>query len=377
MKGKIIFSTAREYISKAKKLAVKNSPTILMIAGSVGVVAGVVLAIKAGMDTEKKLEEPKKDLEKVHSKKEKAGDEPIEETLESGEVITYYYKKEDYYKDLTRAYINIGRAYAKLYAPAIATTALSLLMIFKGHSILNKRYTSAAIGFATMSNAYDQYRRNVIENEGEEADEKYRFGIKAVDEEIPVFDKDGNPKLDKNGKQKTIKNTKYVSTNTKFDFRTILFDPSTSIFYSDPICSTKEEEFAKIEHNISVINNAQQTANNRMRARAKNPRSGGIGFFYYDEMAELLGITLPDKIKLVAHDIIWRYDPRLDPNEPDYYDPNFKRPDDWGDNCVNFGLRDPNVPGYKDRLKFMNGLEDGILIYMNYAGVTHSLYNLT
>ena len=356
----IIFTTARRFVGKVNNGVRKHSPTILLIAGGVGVIAGVVLAVKAGKESEAKTQKEKEELEVVHGMKEKISEEETVEVLENGESMTYVYTKMDYARDLTHAYGNLILAYAKVYGPAALTTLFSLFLIFTSHRILNNRYMMTSAGLAAMSKAYDAYRKNVIDAEGMEADQRYRFGIKAVDEEKPLLDKDGNPKLDKNGNPKKIKNTYDILAYDVIDPRSVLWDETTAPSRFD---NKSISEYERFLNNKNVILNAQASANNILKARASDPLYDGIGFIYLNEVLAKLGLKPVDIGWLVG----WRYDPRLDITS-EKFDPSVKWPDDWGNNCVDFGLENPSIPGYDGRQRFLAGHEEAILLYMNYDG---------
>ena len=63
MKAKnIIMNSAKKAIATVSNGVSKHSPTILIIAGGVGVIAGVVLAIKAGKDADAKTQKAREEL---------------------------------------------------------------------------------------------------------------------------------------------------------------------------------------------------------------------------------------------------------------------------------------------------------------------------
>lgn len=358
--GKIILSTVKSYVGKASRTLSKNSPTILLVAGSVGVVAGVVLAVKAGKESDTKTQKEREDLEVVHGMKDKVTDETTTvENGDTGETAIQTYTKIDYMRDLTHAYGNLIFAYAKVYGPAALTTLFSLFLIFSSHRILNNRFKMAYAGLAAMTKAYDAYRQNVIDAEGLEADQRYRFGIKAVEEDKPLFDKDGNPKLDKNGNPKSVKDRYDILTDPCTDPRSVLWDETTSNKFD---FSTNDLE--RTDANNATIRNALIAANNKLKIRAKNPLYNGIGYITLNEVREMLGMKPVD----VGFFVGWLYDPRFDV-ESDKFDVYAKVPDDWGDNRVDFGLDNPSLPGYEGRLRFMAGHEEAVMLYMNYDGI--------
>ena len=352
--AKIIADTTKKVISSVSTKVSKNSPTILIVAGAVGVVAGTILAVKAGKESDEKTKKAKEDLDIVHQYKDKVTEEPVE-----GEEVQY--TKNDYVKDLAKAYRNLIFAYAKVYGPAALTTIFSLFLIFSSHKILNGRYVTTYASLATMTKAYDAYRKNVIEDQGFEADERYRFGIKTIEEEKPALDKEGNPKLDKNRNPKTVKEKHDILPDEIIDPRSFLWDEVTAAHVYD---NTSSDDYIRWKTNVSTVQQAQEASNNIMHARAKDPRNNGIGFIYLNEVLDKLGLKRVDIGQIVG----WLYDPRLDMTN-EKYDPYYQKPEDWGDNRVDFALENSDIPGYEDRQRFLSGHEDAILLYMNYDGI--------
>lgn len=359
--GNIIFDTTKKVISRVNNTMSKHSPTILLTAGAVGVVTGVVLAIKAGKEADVKTQGVRDEFVKVHEAKAKVSDEP--KTImdgETGEESICAYTKIDYAKDLSKAYTRLIFAYARVYGPAMLTTLFSLFLIFTSHQILTKRYALTYAGLATMTKAYDSYRKNVIEAEGLEADERYRFGIKTVTEEKPLLDKDGNPKLDKNGNPKSVKEVYDILPEKIVDPRSVLWDEVTAAGFFD---NNSSDELIRWRNNVNKVIAAQTAANNILQNRANDPRFNGIGFIYLNEVLNMLGMKPIDIGQIVG----WRYDPRLDISSKKF-DPYYVKPVDWGDNFVDFGLENEKLPGYELRRKFLSGHEDAVLLYMNYDG---------
>ena len=369
---KIIFDTTRKVVGKVTNSISRHSPAILLVAGAVGVVGGVILAVKAGKESDTKTQQAKEELDIVHQYKSKIT-EAVEVVTdgESGEEKRFVYSRMDYAKDLTHAYANLIFAYIKLYGPAALTTAFSLFLMFTSHRILTKRYALTYASLATMTKAYDSYRKNVIAAEGFAADERYRLGIKAVEEEKPLLDKDGNPKLDKNGEPKKIRERYDIIGQELIDPRSVLWDSVTAHGRFDDISS---DEYIRWKNNVNTVLAAQSAANNILKARAKDPRNDGIGYIYLNEVLNQLGMKPIDIGQIVG----WRYDPRLDMSE-DKYDPYFDTEENrknWGDNKVDFAIEDPTVPGYKERQRFKNGDEEAIVLFMNYDGVINDKIGL-
>ena len=94
---KIIMDTTRKVVGKVTNSVSKHSPTILIIAGAVGVVGGVVLAIKAGKESDAKTRQAREELDIVHQYKSKITEEAeIVSDGETGEEKRFVYSRMDY-----------------------------------------------------------------------------------------------------------------------------------------------------------------------------------------------------------------------------------------------------------------------------------------
>lgn len=121
-------------LNHSMKFVKKNASTILTVAGSAGVVATAVLAVKATPKAIRVLEE---------AKEEKQEDLTV---LEKVQIA--------------------GPA----YIPAIITGAATIACIF-GANILNQRQQAALMSaYALLDNSYKEYKAKVIELYGEETD---------------------------------------------------------------------------------------------------------------------------------------------------------------------------------------------------------------
>ncbi len=116
----------------------------------------------------------------------------------------------DYRRALIKAYLQAGFKLGKLYAPVAAAELASLGLMSLGYGQLNSRYISTLATCSMLEREYSRYRKNVIENLGDDIDQQFRFGLKNKEIEIPDLDGEGKQKLDKNGKPKTVKTMEKV-----------------------------------------------------------------------------------------------------------------------------------------------------------------------
>lgn len=133
-----------------------KSPTLLFAAGVTGVVATVVLASRATLKLDRLLDT---------WEKEKLELEPVADK-----------------KDMLFFYARSAKELAVLYAPAIAVGAASVGCLTGAHNILSQRNVALTAAYAGMEGAFADYRKRVIDAEGDEADLKYRFGSQTVSE---------------------------------------------------------------------------------------------------------------------------------------------------------------------------------------------------
>lgn len=158
----------------------KNSPTILVVTGVVGVVASTVLACKATPKATKIVEEHKKTMEEVRKAPE---DNPEN------------YTKEDQQKDTILVYTQTALKLVKVYAPAITIGTASIISILASHGIMKQRNAAISAAFSLAEKSFDQYRERVIERFGKDVDKQLKYNLKAVEIEETVKDEKGKEKV--------------------------------------------------------------------------------------------------------------------------------------------------------------------------------------
>jgi hypothetical protein len=138
----------------------KHSPTLLLIGGSVGIVATAVLTARATLKLEQTLSEIESDIDLVRTAHNagRIADADLDKTL--------LYTKAAGYVKLTR-----------LYGPAIVTGAASIAAMAGGHRILIKRNAALAAAYAGLEAAYEEYRERVRKEFGEAKDLEFKRGI--------------------------------------------------------------------------------------------------------------------------------------------------------------------------------------------------------
>jgi hypothetical protein len=311
-----------EFINKLSRTACKvgfklkkHSPEILAVAGTIGVVAGTVMACKATTKVDAILTETKKHVTEVQG------------VLENPELQKKYVEKygeeftpEDCKKEITVVYTKTGMELAKLYAPAAAVIGLSLAAMLKSNGILRNRYLATSAAYATISQGFKDYRGRVVDRFGEELDKELRYNLKAKEIETKI--------IDENGDETTVKEV----VNVMDDPARIM--ASTYARFFDEYCAGWDK---CAEYNLVFLKQQEQWANDKLKAQ---------GYLYLNEVYEALGIPKTKQGQIVG----WVYD-EVHP---------------VGDNYVDFGLTDIYNEGVRD---FVNGRESRILLDFNVDGI--------
>ncbi|MBR2248791.1 MAG: hypothetical protein IJ880_17555 [Bacilli bacterium] len=159
------FSVIKAALYTAKNWTVKHSPEILLgtsIAAGVGAtVTGCIAMTKMEAINQRHRET----LDILHGK--------ADDAIQDGEQIVTYKETPEYKKEITKEYGRYGIDIAKTWAPCVGLTLLSGTCALASFKIVNKRLIIAETAFASVSQAFEKYRDNVIEDQGEEKDQYY------------------------------------------------------------------------------------------------------------------------------------------------------------------------------------------------------------
>ena len=276
-KTAIVNNATRAFHKVAFKFK-KHSPEILVVTGTIGVIASTVMICNATTKAQTILEKTKTTIDDIH----KVSDDP---------GLGGKYTKEDAKKDLTIVYAQTAVEFVKLYALPVALGAASVSCIFASHNIMRKRNVALAAAYATVDRSFKDYRGRVIDRFGEALDKELKYGIKAQEIEETV--------VDENGEEKVVKKTvNVIDPNMHSDY---------ARFFDDG-CKGWEKNS---EYNLMFLKGVQNWANERLKSR---------GHLYLNEVYEELGIPLTR----AGHEVGWVYDE--------------KNP--VGDNFVDFGIYD-------------------------------------
>lgn len=237
MKNKTeIMKSVNGVASKTVMKLKKHSPEILVVAGIAGTVVSAVLACKATTKVAEILDETKGTLDTIH------------EGMETGAINGQEYTTEDGKKDTVVVYAQTGMKLAKLYAPAIILSTLSITSILASNNILRKRNVALGAAYAAIDKSFKEYRGRVIERFGEQVDTELKYGIKAKKfEEIEV-----DPET---GKEKKVKKTVMVADpNLQSDYA-VYFDSKSRNYETNP------------DYNRMFLKAQQAFANDKLQTR--------------------------------------------------------------------------------------------------------------
>lgn len=225
----------------------KHSPEILTVSGIVLGVAATVHAAMASRNVN--------DIQAVHQHN-------IEAIQANREIVVKHpdegleYTENEAASDTKVVYYQTFAAYAKLYAPTVILTGLSIACILSAHHILDSRYTAAAAAFSAVSSKFKDYRGRVVEAYGEAKDREFMNGIRTITET--------------NAKGKVVKEEKVRDKDVVLSDTERFFDEFSPLWDSyNP------------EMNVAQLRTVIQRANDELDIR---------GHLFLNEVYDMLGI---------------------------------------------------------------------------------------
>ena len=300
-----VSTSAAKFAGKAEFTIKKNSPEILLGAGIVGFVGTIVLACRATCRADEVLEFHRRKIKDINDAKEIADADP------EGEMS---YDVEIYRQDKAIRYLKTTGSLAKLYAPTVAVGTLSLACILTSRNIMQKRYLGVVAAYNGLSAAFEEYRKRVRDEYGEGLDRHFRYGT--TYEELPVYDENGKKTKEKEQVEKT--DTEMVMPT---DDSCRFFDSSNPNWDKNPTFS------------MMWLRGQQNILNDILHTR---------GHVFLNEVYDALGFPHTPQGAVLG----WI--------------------DGEGDNCIDFGLYDPNKENVR---RFVNGVDNVIMLEFNHDGV--------
>lgn len=301
MKFKTISNALTSRVGRQALIVQKHSPKILFAVGVIGVAATVVLACKATLKLEGVLDDAQKDLDKAKEAKALRRED---------------YSDHDYAKDVSLIHIRTGLGIAKLYGPSVVVGFAAVGALVGSHAILSKRNVALTAAYASLEKAFNEYRRRVVTELGEEKERELRF-TSSIKERTEV---------DENGNEiKVIERT---------------FDPNAVSPYGRIFDQLSKNWSSTPEYNLLFLRAQQNFFNDLLQSR---------GHVFLNEVYDALDIERSQAGAVVGW-VLGR-----------------------GDNYIDFHIYD--VTGHYVRRDLINGNEPGILLDFNVAGVIFDVLN--
>lgn len=236
----------------------KHSPTIMFAGGVAGVLATVVLASRATLKLNDVLEQHEENVQKAKV----ALDVATEENP---------YDQSDYKTDMAKIYGKTIYDIVKLYAPAFAIGAISILSLTGSHIVLTRRNLSAIAAYTAMEKSFREYRERVVSKYGVDADTELRY---AMEEHEIVEEGENGPET------KTVLRPTPAGANGYAR----MFDETTSTSWQ-----------RAMGYNQNTVANVTMWANEKLRAQ---------GYLFLNDLWEMLGMERTPEGQLVG----WIYD---------------------------------------------------------------------
>lgn len=287
-----------KFLTKVGQKLKANAPEILVGVGIGGVIVSTVMACKASKNVDEIKEEHDISVKAIHERKTVG-------LSDATSGVPTEYTEAMARKDLTKTYLTTAGKIIKLYLPSAAVMTLSIGCIMGSHKILNKRNAALAAAYTSLDSCYKDYRANVIDKYGEDADKEMAHGIKANKET-----EDG---------EKTYKATEKTKTHEGYS---ALFDEMNP-FWED-----------NAEINKMFLTNQEQYVNDLLDSRKT--------VVFLNEVLDALGFDRVPQGQVIG----WKYDE----NQV---------------HKIDFGMYNIKNQSKKD---FLNGIEKSILLEFNVDG---------
>lgn len=222
----------------------KHAPEILVGTGILSAVGATGCAINSTLHAQEVIDEHNRLMAKIDQATRLVQNEP-----DSGLVYTENNRE----ADRQDVYQHTVLMYARLYAPTIILTGVSVACILAGFNILQKRYAATAAAFGTLLTQFNAYRDRVRERYGEDEERDIYHDVV----ETTVTDDQG----------KEITERKATVDITDFQF---YFDEFSPIWSSDDP-----------RMNVEQLRSAIDRANNQLEQE---------GHLFLNDLRRMLGL---------------------------------------------------------------------------------------
>lgn len=150
--------------------AKKHSPEILTAVGIISGVAATATAVYSTMHCEEVLDRHQDKMRQI-AKARYVADNDTD--------ITYTKDSEE--SDKRLVFTQTAIDFAKLYAPTVLLTGLSITCILSAHNIMSKRNAAVVAAFTALNEKFNNYRDKVRDEYGEEVDNRFYRNTEAVE----------------------------------------------------------------------------------------------------------------------------------------------------------------------------------------------------
>lgn len=265
MNSSNIISTIGQLANKAVFGIKKNSPTILVVTGIVGMVVTTVKACKATTKANEIIAKGK-------SEKEAADGLFAEEKNKKNPEYT----ETDYKNDISKVNGRTAIGVAKTYLPTVGIGVASIFCILASNHILRGRNAALAAAYVAVDKGFKNYRKRVVAKYGENVDKELKYGLKTEEIVSTTIDDDGNEQTD-------VKTVTTADLDEWSDYARYFDSPHCDAWTSDH------------EYNISFIKMQQAAANQVLMVK---------GYLFLNEVYRMLGIPESKAGQVVG----WIYD---------------------------------------------------------------------
>lgn len=169
----------KTFALRAVRTTIQHTPEILMALGTIGVVGGTAITVKQTMKLDGELQGFNDAQEDLKRHKDAFPDEKA------------------YKKELMMIKIGAAKRVVRILAPGIVPVAAGVVCYFSAFGIIKKANGVLALNIAAANKAFEEYRARVIEDQGEDKDKEYLYGLKKEQLEIETVDENGKTKKEK------------------------------------------------------------------------------------------------------------------------------------------------------------------------------------
>lgn len=132
-----------------------SSPTLLVVAGVVGLGASAVMAAKATRRID-----------------------PVLDAHHKSRVEIGYVGTREQQRKIARLYMDTGWELTKIYGPAVFVGATSAISVLGGHKILRGRQLATMAAYSGLAEQFNEYRKRVVETIGEDLERSIYEGAR-------------------------------------------------------------------------------------------------------------------------------------------------------------------------------------------------------